>query len=159
MILCIFGGGKEPSPTGCAEGLAPCLIGEFSALPAMRLGKFPNKLRYFLRKYPAVCRRSARVLSARRLNPLCVLGCLRSLCRLYRLYRTPSYYFSLSVDGGRRGGRFRFQRLLCSGRSDARFRGRIYPKHEGGDCSPNGVAARPCSRRKAPCLLRLCKRE
>ena len=23
------------------------LIGEFSALPAMRLGKFPNKLRYF----------------------------------------------------------------------------------------------------------------
>ena len=33
---------------GCAEGLAPCLIGEFSALFAMRLGKFPNKLRYFL---------------------------------------------------------------------------------------------------------------
>ena len=45
-----------PSPMGCAEGLAPCLIGEFSALPAMRLGKFPNKLRHFLRKYPAACR-------------------------------------------------------------------------------------------------------
>ena len=79
-------------------------------------------------------------------------------CRLLTRI-TPPYYFSLSVDGGRRGGRFRFQRLLCSGRSDARFRGRIYPKHEGGDCSPNGVAARPCSRRKAPCLLCLCKRE
>ncbi len=142
MILCIFGGGKEPSPTGCAEGLAPCLIGEFSALLAMRLGKFPNKLRYFLRKYPAACRRSARVLSARRLNPLCVLGCPHSLCWLYLLYRTPRnaaavpifaplelpYCFSLSVGGGRRGGRFRFQRLLCTGRSDARFRGRILPE-------------------------------
>ncbi len=144
---------------GVQRGLPLALLGNFQRYGVLRLGKFPNKLRYFLRKYPAVCRRSARVLSARRLNPLCVLGCLRSLCRLYRLYRTPSYYFSLSVDGGRRGGRFRFQRLLCSGRSDARFRGRIYPKHEGGDCSPNGVAARPCSRRKAPCLLRLCKRE
>ena len=45
-----------PSSRGCAEGLAPCLIGEFSALLAMRLGKFPNKLWYFLRKYPAACR-------------------------------------------------------------------------------------------------------
>ena len=44
---------------GCAEGLAPCLIGEFSALLAMRLGKFPNKLWYFLRKYPAACCPSA----------------------------------------------------------------------------------------------------
>ena len=48
-----------PSPMGCAEGLSPCLIGEFSALLAMRLGKFPNKLRYFPRKYPAACRPSA----------------------------------------------------------------------------------------------------
>ena len=48
MILRIFGDGKKPFPMGCAEGLAPCLIGEFSALLAMRLGKFPNKLRYFL---------------------------------------------------------------------------------------------------------------
>ena len=47
MILCIFGGGKQPSPTGCAEGLAPCLIGEFSALLAMRLGKFPNSYGIF----------------------------------------------------------------------------------------------------------------
>lgn len=35
------------------------LIGGFSALLAMRLGKFPNKLWYFLRKYPAACCPSA----------------------------------------------------------------------------------------------------
>ena len=41
-------------------------------------------------------------------------------CRLLTRI-TPPYYFSLSVDGGRRGGRFRFQRLFCTGRSDTRF--------------------------------------
>ncbi|WP_205127012.1 hypothetical protein, partial [Bacteroides eggerthii] len=41
MILCIFGGGKEPSPTGCAEGLAPCLIGEFSAIRSIAARKIP----------------------------------------------------------------------------------------------------------------------
>ena len=45
--MTIFESGEMPSPMGCAEGLAPCLIGEFSALLAMRPGKFPNKLRYF----------------------------------------------------------------------------------------------------------------
>ena len=128
---------------GVQRGLPLALLGNFQRYGVLRLGKFPNKLRYFLRKYPAACRRSF---------------CGGSPCRLLTRI-TPPYYFSLSVGGGLRGGRFRFQRLLCSGRSDARFRGRIYPKHEGGDCSPNGVAARPCSRRKAPCLLRLCKRE
>ena len=59
--MTIFESGEMPSPMGCAEGLAPCLIGEFSALLAMRPGKFPNKLRYFLRKYPAACRPSARL--------------------------------------------------------------------------------------------------
>ena len=41
-------------------------------------------------------------------------------CRLLTRI-TPPYYFSLSVGGGRRGGRFRFQRLFCTGRSDTRF--------------------------------------
>ena len=41
--LTIFESGEMQSSTGSAKGLAPCLIGEFSALPAMRLGKFPNK--------------------------------------------------------------------------------------------------------------------
>lgn len=59
MIFCIFGGGEMPSPMGCAEGLAPCLLGNFQRYIVLRLGKFPNKLRYFLRKYPAVCRPSA----------------------------------------------------------------------------------------------------
>ncbi|MGJ0744480.1 hypothetical protein [Bacteroides thetaiotaomicron] len=72
---------------GCAEGLAPCLIGEFSALPAMRLGKFPNKLRYFPRKYPAACRPSARLPFGG--------GCP---CRL--LPRNPHLIFSLPVGGG-----------------------------------------------------------
>ena len=41
MILRIFGDGKKPFPMGCAEGLAPCLIGEFSALPADAARKIP----------------------------------------------------------------------------------------------------------------------
>ena len=88
MILRIFGDGKKPFPMGCAEGLSPCLIGEFSALPAMRLGKFPNKLRYFLRKYPAACRLPARLPFG--------YGCP---CRL--LARNPTLFFSFrSVGGG-----------------------------------------------------------
>uniref|UniRef100_UPI00402A0E5D hypothetical protein n=1 Tax=Bacteroides faecis TaxID=674529 RepID=UPI00402A0E5D len=73
---------------GCAEGLSPCLIGEFSALPAMRLGKFPNKLRYFLRKYPAACRLPARL----PFGGSCP-------CRL--LARNPTLFFPFrSVGGG-----------------------------------------------------------
>ena len=91
-----------PSPMGCAEGLAPCLIGEFSAIRQYcGSDKFPNKLRYFLRKYPAACRPSARLPFGG--------GCP---CRL--LARNPHLIFSLSV-GGWRGGRFRFQRLLLHG--------------------------------------------
>ena len=64
------------------------LIGEFSALPAMRLGKFPNKLRYFLRKYPTACRPSARLPFG--------YGCP---CRL--LARNPTLFFPFrSVGGG-----------------------------------------------------------
>jgi len=113
--MTIFESGEMPSPMGCAEGLSPCLIGEFSALLAMRLGKFPNKLRYFPRKYPAACRPSARLPFGG--------GCP---CRLLTRI-TPPYYISLSV-GGWRGGRFRFQRLFCTGRSGTRFRGRILPE-------------------------------
>ena len=86
--LTIFESGEMQSSTGSAKGLAPCLIGEFSALPAMRLGKFPNKLRYFLRKYPAACRPSARLPFGG--------GCP---CRL--LARNPTLFFPFrSVGGG-----------------------------------------------------------
>jgi hypothetical protein len=30
-------------------------LGNFQRYVVLRLGKFPNKLRYFLRKYPAAC--------------------------------------------------------------------------------------------------------
>ncbi|MCZ2567661.1 hypothetical protein [Bacteroides fragilis] len=54
----------------------------------MRLGKFPNKLRYFPRKYPAACRPSARLPFGR--------GCP---CRL--LTRNPHLIFPFrSVGGG-----------------------------------------------------------
>ncbi|MFK2048181.1 hypothetical protein ACIXHL_09540 [Bacteroides fragilis] len=77
-------------------------------------------------------------------------------CRL--LPRNPTLFFPFrSVGGGAvvpvfKGFFARGGRMQGLGEE-------YYPKHEGGDCSPNGVAARPCSRRKAPCLLRLCKRE
>lgn len=86
--MTIFESGEMPSPMGCAEGLAPCLIGEFSALLAMRPGKFPNKLRYFLRKYPAACRLPARL----PFGGSCP-------CRL--LARNPTLFFPFrSVGGG-----------------------------------------------------------
>ncbi|WP_262434927.1 hypothetical protein [Jilunia laotingensis] len=112
MILCIFGAAKSRLRRGVQRGLPLALLGNFQRYGVLRLGKFPNKLRYFLRKYPAACRWSF---------------CGGSPCRLLTRI-TPPYYFPLSVGGGRRGGRFRFQRLLCTGRSDARFRGRILPE-------------------------------
>ena len=39
--LTIFEGGEMPSSTGCAEGLAPCLIGEFSAIRSIAARKIP----------------------------------------------------------------------------------------------------------------------
>lgn len=60
MIFCIFGGGKCRSRWGVQRGLPLALLGNFQRCHAMRLGKFPNKLWYFLRKYPAACRLSAR---------------------------------------------------------------------------------------------------
>ncbi|MCE9009089.1 hypothetical protein K0G53_07815 [Bacteroides faecis] len=109
MIFCIFGGGKCRPRWGVQRGLPLALLGNFQRYVVLRLGKFPNKLWYFLRKYPAACRPSARLPFGG--------GCP---CRLLTRI-TPPYYFSLSVGGGRRGGRFRFQRLFCTGRSDTRF--------------------------------------
>ena len=37
------------------------LLGNFQRYGVLRLGKFPNKLRYFLRKYPVACRPSVRL--------------------------------------------------------------------------------------------------
>ena len=109
MIFCIFGGGKCRPRWGVQRGLPLALLGNFQRYVVLRLGKFPNKLRYFLRKYPAACRPSARLPFGG--------GCP---CRLLPRI-TPPYYFSLLVGGGRRGGRFRFQRLFCTGRSGTRF--------------------------------------
>ncbi|OUO11198.1 hypothetical protein E1J02_15255 [Phocaeicola dorei] len=39
--LTIFEGGKMPSSKRCAEGLAPCLIGEFSAIRSIAARKIP----------------------------------------------------------------------------------------------------------------------
>ena len=147
MIFRIFGGGKCRPRWGVQRGLPLALLGNFQRYVVLRLGKFPNKLRYFLRKYPAACRPSARLpfgggcpcrLLAR--NPHLIIFPFRSVVGYGAVVSVFKGFFA-------RGGRMQ-------GLGEE-----YYPKHEGGDCSPNGVAARPCSRRKAPCLLRLCKRE
>ncbi|MCA5604445.1 hypothetical protein LA333_00880 [Bacteroides fragilis] len=72
---------------GVQRGLPLALLGNFQRYVVLRLGKFPNKLRYFLRKYPAACRPSARLPFGG--------GCP---CRL--LPRNPHLIFSLPVGGG-----------------------------------------------------------
>ena len=147
MIFCIFGGGKCRPRWGVQRGLPLALLGNFQRYVVLRLGKFPNKLRYFLRKYPAACRPSARLPFGG--------GCP---CRL--LARNPHliiFPFRSVVGGGAVVSVFKG--FFARGGRMQGLGEEYYPKHEGGDCSPNGVAARPCSRRKAPCLLRLCKRE
>ena len=142
MIFLYLQGRQMPSPMGCAEGLAPCLIGEFSALLAMRPGKFPNKLRYFLRKYPAACRPSA---------------FLRWLSLPSAYPYNPTLFFPFRSVAGRS---FPFSKALLHGAVGYK----VFPintlaaKREE-DLSGNGAAAQPFSRRKAPCLLCLCKRE
>ena len=147
MIFCIFGGGKCRPRWGVQRGLPLALLGNFQRYVVLRLGKFPNKLWYFLRKYPAACRPSARLPFGG--------GCP---CRL--LARNPHliiFPFRSVVGGGAVVSVFKG--FFARGGRMQGLGEEYYPKHEGGDCSPNGVAARPCSRRKAPCLLRLCKRE
>jgi len=72
---------------GVQRGLPLALLGNFQRYGVLRLGKFPNKLRYFPRKYPAACRPSARLPFGG--------GCP---CRL--LTRITPPYFSLPVGGG-----------------------------------------------------------
>lgn len=84
------------------------LIGEFSALLAMRFGKFPNKLWYFLRKY--LC-----ALSVCRLNSLVDFAVCARYIRFTHFAeyaklvvavpvlaqpKLSIYYFPLSVGGG-----------------------------------------------------------
>lgn len=122
------------------------LLGNFQRYGVLRLGKFPNKLRYFLRKYPAACRPSVRLPFGG--------GCP---CRLLT-HIPPPYFFPF----GRwvAGRSFPFSKALLHGAVGYK----VFPintlaaKREE-DLSGNGAAARPFSRHKAPCLLCLCKRE
>ena len=159
MIFCIFGGGKCRPRWGVQRGLPLALLGNFQRYVVLRLGKFPNKLWYFLRKYPEACLRSVRCISVLRFVPT-VANVPKCACHSpVRSNPTSPIIFSLSV-GGWRGGRFRFQRLLLHGAAGYK----VFPintlaaKREE-DLSGNGAAARPFSRHKAPCLLCLCKRE
>ena len=176
---------------GVQRGLPLALLGNFQRYGVLRLGKFPNKLRYFLRKYPAACRLPAFRLwlslpSAYPYNPTlffpfrsvggvpavcpCLIGSAveSALCT----WLSALVVLTLPTIPNPTLLFFLFGRWWAAGAVVSVFKGffarggrmqglgeEYYPKHEGGDCSPNGVAARPCSRRKAPCLLRLCKRE
>ena len=156
MIFCIFGGGKCRPRWGVQRGLPLALLGNFQRYVVLRLGKFPNKLRYFLRKYPAACRPSVRLPFGG--------GCPCRLpfgggcpCRLLT-HIPPPYFFPF----GRwvAGRSFPFSKALLHGAVGYK----VFPintlaaKREE-DLSGNGAAARPFSRHKAPCLLCLCKRE
>ena len=84
MIFCIFGGGKCRPRWGVQRGLPLALLGNFQRYVVLRLGKFPNKLWYFLRKYPAACRMP--------------FGCGYSY---HLLARNPTLFFPFrSVGGG-----------------------------------------------------------
>ncbi|WP_370861977.1 hypothetical protein [Parabacteroides faecis] len=127
MIFCIFGGGKCRPRWGVQRGLPLALLGNFQRYVVLRLGKFPNKLRYFLRKYPAACRPSARLPFGG--------GCP---CRL--LARNPTLFFPF----GRwvAGRSFPFSKALLHGAVGYK----VFPintlaaKREE-DLSGNGVAA------------------
>ena len=121
MIFRIFGAANAV-PDGVCRGACPLPYwGIFSDTTVLRLGKFPNKLRYFLRKYPAACRLPFGG------------GCP---CRL--LARNPHLIFPLrSVGGGAVVSVFKGSfawggRMQGSGEE-------YYPKNEGRDCSPDGV--------------------
>ncbi|WP_270562463.1 hypothetical protein [Bacteroides stercoris] len=127
MIFRIFGGGKCRPRWGVQRGLPLALLGNFQRYVVLRLGKFPNKLRYFLRKYPAACRPSARLPFGG--------GCP---CRL--LARNPTLFFPF----GRwvAGRSFPFSKALLHGAVGYK----VFPintlaaKREE-DLSGNGVAA------------------
>lgn len=110
MIFCIFGGGKYRPRWGVQRGLPLALLGNFQRYVVLRLGKFPNKLRYFLRKYPAACLRSVHIFSAPRFVPtVCACRTRFADCTERPEMRLPllrplqpdtPYYFFPSVGGG-----------------------------------------------------------
>lgn len=125
MIFCIFGGGKCRPRWGVQRGLPLALLGNFQRYGVLRLGKFPNKLWYFLRKYPAAFCPSA----------------FRWWLSLPPAYPyNPTLFFPFrSVDGGAVVSVFKGSfawggRMQGSGEE-------YYPKNEGGDYSPDGAAA------------------
>ena len=110
MIFCIFGGGKCRPRWGVQRGLPLALLGNFQRYGVLRLGKFPNKLWYFLRKYPAACRPSAHLPFGG--------GCP---CRLL-IRITPPYFFPF----GRwvAGRSFPFSKALLHGAVGCKVRGK-----------------------------------
>ena len=110
MIFCIFGGGKCRHRWGVQRGLPLALLGNFQRYVVLRLGKFPNKLRYFLRKYPAACLRAVRIFSVLCFVPTVCACCTRFtdcterskmyLPSLRPLQTDTPYYFFPSVGGG-----------------------------------------------------------
>ena len=110
MIFCIFGGGKCRPRWGVQRGLPLALLGNFQRYVVLRLGKFPNKLWYFLRKYPAACRPSAHLPFGG--------GCP---CRLL-IRITPPYFFPF----GRwvAGRSFPFSKALLHGAVGCKVRGK-----------------------------------
>ena len=145
MIFCIFRGGKCRPRWGVQRGLPLALLGNFQRYVVLRLGKFPNKLRYFLRKYPAACRPSA----------------FRRWLSLPPAYPyNPTLLFFPFGRWWAAGRSFPFSKALLHGAVGYK----VFPintlaaKREE-DLSGNGAAARPFSRHKAPCLLCLCKRK
>lgn len=90
------------------------MLTNFQRYVVLRLGKFPNKLRYFLRKYPAAYRPSA---------------FLRWLSLPSAYPYNPTLIFSLSV-GGWRGGRIqgfpdKYARSEARGRFIGKRRSRL----------------------------------
>jgi hypothetical protein len=157
-----------PSSRGCAEGLAPCLIGEFSAIRSIAAwtnslisyGIFPvNTLR-------RVCGLSvsSRLHASCRLSALAVpaLPTVPNVpeCACHSPVRSNPAFLIIFPLRWVAERSFPFSKALLHGAVGYK----VFPintlaaKREE-DLSGNGVAARPCSRRKAPCLLCLCKRK
>ena len=98
MIFCIFGGGKCRPRWGVQRGLPLALLGNFQRYVVLRLGKFPNKLRYFppcknIRTVPApavsFCPRNLKPLAASPSVLPIGLGFSESILGLFPNVRTP----------------------------------------------------------------------
>ena len=146
MILRIFGDGKKLFPMGCAEGLAPCLIGEFSAIRQYcGSDKFPSLVNCVIFSANTL-RRAVRL-------PFCG-GCP---CRLLT-HITPPYFFPFGRWAA--GRSFPFSKALLHGAVGYKvFPINTLATKQEEDLSGNGATARPFSRHKAPYLLCLYKRK